>query len=133
MAFNAGDAGHVHEHNMLAGIGALVTRYGAIGDGTTDDTAAIIAALDASPVAIFPPGTYRTTSTIDLGTNARTLLGFGHTGQDSSVGFGSTCILVDHAGWGFTYAQAAASAQFAGCSVSGLHIRQGATTSAGAI
>ncbi len=39
-----------------------VTQYGAAGDGATDDTAAIQAAIDAVPAAggtvMFPPGTY---------------------------------------------------------------------------
>jgi len=35
--------------------------YGAVGDGTTDDTAALQAWLDAGTVLFLPPGTYRTT------------------------------------------------------------------------
>lgn len=41
--------------------------WGAVGDGRADDTAAIRAALDASPVVYLPAGTYRVTSTIDIG------------------------------------------------------------------
>jgi hypothetical protein len=44
-----------------------VTDYGATGNGTTDDTAAIQAAVNAAPVqsvVFFPPGTYRITSTL---------------------------------------------------------------------
>jgi len=49
--------------------------YGAMGDGTTDDTAAIQAALDAAKLAgggtvIFPIGVYRCTSALSL-TGAR--------------------------------------------------------------
>jgi hypothetical protein len=41
-----------------------VRDYGAVGDGTTDDTAAIQAALDiaSNDVVHFPPGTYKVTS-----------------------------------------------------------------------
>jgi len=45
--------------------------YGAEGDGSTDDTASIQAAIDAATAAnggtiFFPPGTYRITSSIDV-------------------------------------------------------------------
>jgi parallel beta-helix repeat protein len=46
-----------------------VTAYGATGNGTTDDTAAIQAAIDAAPagsVVWFPAGTYRVSATIRL-------------------------------------------------------------------
>lgn len=51
--------------------------YGAVGDGTHDDTAAIQAAINACPpggVVYFPHGVYKTTATLDLG-NGVTLLG----------------------------------------------------------
>lgn len=37
-----------------------VINFGASGDGETDDTAKIQAAVDASPIVLFPPGTYVT-------------------------------------------------------------------------
>ena len=47
-----------------------VKDFGATGDGTTDDTAAIQAALDAvttiGAIVYFPSGTYKTTSTITI-------------------------------------------------------------------
>lgn len=48
-----------------------VKHYGAAGNGTTDDTAAIRAAITAAGAAssggvVFPPGTYRTTGTLSL-------------------------------------------------------------------
>lgn len=49
-----------------------VKDFGAIGDGVTDDTAAIQSALDALPnggVVYFPPGTYRIAR--NIGTNDR--------------------------------------------------------------
>jgi Pectate lyase superfamily protein len=47
---------------------------GAYGDGTTDDTAAIQAAANAG-IAVLPPGTYRTSSPITLGTDGTGLSG----------------------------------------------------------
>lgn len=51
--------------SMIDGIGINVTDYGATGDGVTDDTAAIQAALDSgSPTVYFPQGTYIITSAL---------------------------------------------------------------------
>jgi hypothetical protein len=47
-----------------------VRDFGAAGDGATDDTAAIQAAIDAGGTGctiFFPPGTYRITSTVRIG------------------------------------------------------------------
>lgn len=68
------------------------TAYGAVGDGATDDTSAIQAAVNAAAAAgggtvFFPSGTYRTTSTITVGATV-SLLG---NGPSASV------ILLDHA------------------------------------
>lgn len=73
--FQAGQSGHVAEHDRLASmIGFDVRRFGAVGDGTTDDTSAIRAAINAAdalesgsrsgPPVIFPPGAYKITDTI---------------------------------------------------------------------
>lgn len=56
--------------------------YGAKGDGSTDDTSAIQAAINAVEAAgggtvIFPPGTYKTTAALVMDTAGTTLLGFG--------------------------------------------------------
>ncbi|WP_029009194.1 glycosyl hydrolase family 28-related protein [Azospirillum halopraeferens] len=53
-----------------------VKDFGAIGDGTVDDTLAIQAALGASGAVYVPPGTYRLTNTLTLG-YGRTLAGAG--------------------------------------------------------
>lgn len=42
------------------GSGNDVRRYGAVGDGVTDDTAAIQACMNANGIAYFPAGTYLT-------------------------------------------------------------------------
>lgn len=52
-----------------------VTQFGAVGDGATDDTAALAAAVayaeTNSMTAWFPPGSYRTTSEITVNAPAR--------------------------------------------------------------
>ena len=57
-----------------------VRAFGAVGDGTTDDSAAIQAALDAASAAkatvVVPPGTYRVLSTLTVGSDT-TIVGTG--------------------------------------------------------
>ena len=57
-----------------------VRQFGATGDGVTDDTAALQAAIDAGVKTYFPAGTYKVTSTITFPTTGgsaayRTLIG----------------------------------------------------------
>lgn len=56
-----------------------VKDFGAVGDGIADDTAAINVAISACAVLMrnlyFPPGTYKITSTIALGSNPIALIG----------------------------------------------------------
>ena len=47
-----------------------VKDHGAVGNGTTDDTAAIQAAIDAGGRTFFPAGTYKITAPLTLGTGA---------------------------------------------------------------
>jgi hypothetical protein len=54
--------------NLISPI-VSVKQYGATGDGVTDDTAAIQAAMTAADAVYFPPGTYKVTSPITLKTN----------------------------------------------------------------
>ena len=60
--------GLLHEHN--------VKDYGAVGDGITDDTAAIQAAIDAagSDPVVVPNGTFAISSTLTLATNDSALI-----------------------------------------------------------
>lgn len=63
-------------HNrMIADAAVNVKDFGAKGDGTTDDTAAIQAAVNAYQDVYFPPGTYKTTSTITVSTDGTRLHG----------------------------------------------------------
>jgi len=53
-----------------------VKDFGAVGDGVTDDTAAIQAAVDATPFGtlVFPTGTYRITSPIVITTDSQSAI-----------------------------------------------------------
>jgi hypothetical protein len=104
-------------YSMILGAPLNVKDFGAVGDGTTDDTAAIQAALDvsdwtfqtntvvtestATPIRVyFPQGTYRITSKLRLapglqlsgddgGIHARTM-------EQTNLGKKGTTILVDY-------------------------------------
>jgi hypothetical protein len=53
-------------YSMITGAPVNVLDYGAVGTGTTDDTAAITAALAASKHVVIPIGTYLISSTITI-------------------------------------------------------------------
>ncbi|MFJ9101286.1 glycosyl hydrolase family 28-related protein [Streptomyces sp. NPDC102405] len=71
-------SGNIDSSQIPAQLDWIVVRsYGALGNGTHDDTSAIQAAINACPpggVVYFPRGVYKTTATLDLG-NGVTLLG----------------------------------------------------------
>jgi hypothetical protein len=54
-----------------------VTDFGAFGDGVTDDTAAIQAAINAASSVYFPAGSYRISSTITVNASNKILKGAG--------------------------------------------------------
>ena len=54
-----------------------VKDFGAVGDGTTDDTSAIQAALDAAASVFIPAGTYLVSSTLRIKTGFKSLQGAG--------------------------------------------------------
>ena len=81
--------------SVSAALEAIVARsvkdYGAIGDGKTNDTAAIQAAVKAGAgLVYFPKGNYRITRTIVVDLN---LLG-----KTSLVGTGGACVIMAGAG-----------------------------------
>lgn len=58
-------------YSMIEGNAVSVTDFGAVGDGVTNDTAAIQAAIDSSNAVIFPTGVYLISSNITLKSGAR--------------------------------------------------------------
>ena len=64
-----------------------VKDFGAVGDGTVDDTIAIQAALTAASAVFLPPGAYRVTNTITVG-YGRTLFGAGQSSILRAAGNG---------------------------------------------
>lgn len=74
--------------NLSLGISINVKHYGAVGDGVTDDTAAIQAAIDAGTAVYFPVGTYIVSNTITIPSNTSI---FGH-------GYGSEIKLKNNSG-----------------------------------
>lgn len=86
-----------------------VVDFGATGDGTTDDTAAIQAALTAVTTAgggsvYFPPGTYILTQSVVVGSKTRVYGAGGATlikaSQTSWVGVGATAPMFKNENWG---------------------------------
>lgn len=76
------------------GVGHNVKSFGAKGDGTTDDTAAIQAAVDAASTGlvrtvVFPPASYKVSSPINITASGTRLEGYGakfvSTGSMSNV------------------------------------------------
>lgn len=98
-----------------------VMDFGAVGDGTTDDTAAIQAAVNAAKLVNFPAGVYKVSSSINLpnGTWLQGVGGFQNTATDriSKINFTGT------SGWAFQFVSPANLVNFYGdFSVKGLMI-----------
>jgi hypothetical protein len=99
-----------------------VKTYGAVGDGTTDDTTAIQNCINANTNVYFPPGTYKVTG-LTSSTAGLTLRGAGFAGQDKTLANGLSQILVSGANVGFTFNPAASSTLFAGPMIVDLHFK----------
>jgi hypothetical protein len=72
-------AGFIAELRDKSVVSVTDAAYGATGDGTTDDTAAIQACIDANPgkVIYFPAGAYKVTDTIDVTATRTSIVGDG--------------------------------------------------------
>ena len=110
--FDPEDNGAAQVEYLPAGTGAVsrtvqsklresvsVKDFGAAGDGVTDDTAAIQAAIDAHANVFFPSGTYTITSTITCSSFGQCLIGPGnkyapatiqYAGSGTSIVFAAT-------------------------------------------
>lgn len=78
-----------------------VKRYGAVGDGVTDDTAAIQAAIDdGAGVVFFPVGVYKISDTLNVTSAGTSLIGSGYINafDGELVDTNGTVILSDFAG-----------------------------------
>lgn len=64
-------------YSMITGAPANVLDYGATGDGTTDDTAAFIAAITQNDVVVIPSGNYLIKSTITIPADNKRWIGAG--------------------------------------------------------
>ncbi len=100
--------GSIHDVDPLpngSGFGGLtsVVGYGARGDGVTDDTAAIQAAIDSNIREIyFPPGTYLH-GNLSFNNQNQTFLGFGATLQRNANGTTITVSARRVHFWGFVF------------------------------
>jgi hypothetical protein len=112
-----------------------VEVFGAKGDGSTDDSAAIQAALDAIGSAggavTFQGKTYKITTGLSTSTANISLVGKGNVGQDGTLGAGSTIIEVSGAIVGFTFNSAASSTIFRGPLLRDIHFKGSATGTGG--
>lgn len=94
---DATGAATVNLHSKL-GESVSVKDFGAVGDGVTDDTAAIQAAITAGVHVYVPSGTYKVTGALSLSSSAssqKNLILFGETASSviSFVGGGSLSLL----------------------------------------
>ena len=58
-----------------------VLQFGAVGDGVTDDTTAIQAAIDSSRNVFLPVGTYKTTASLIISNSNQVVYGAGWSTQ----------------------------------------------------
>lgn len=101
---NMATTSHAGQHNdIVAGLQAIglnVVDYGATGDGVTDDSAAIQAAINATPtnggIVRFPPGTYLCGTGLTIPRSRIALVGAGRSA--STLLKGADIILLDASG-----------------------------------
>jgi Pectate lyase superfamily protein/Right handed beta helix region len=96
-----GDESGVGERFPLASqpiYNVRLPQFGAAGNGTTDDRAAIQAAIDAAElvrgIVVFPPGQYRITAPLVVDTQGVTLRGAGRNGTLASAAIGTAIVQV---------------------------------------
>lgn len=79
-------------YSMINGAVVNVRDFGAVGNGTTDDTAAIQAAIDSitNGVIFFPIGQYKITNTINIDGSGETSINFLGVGLASEIVYGGT-------------------------------------------
>lgn len=87
-------------HSTLHNFHVNVKKWGAVGDGTTDDTSAITTAIaDVNTnggTLFFPAGTYKVTSTIDLSSYSLLSWEGGHLGPIGLIsGVHPPCVVID--------------------------------------
>lgn len=105
-----------------------VTDYGAVGNNTADDTAAIQAAITAcgaggGGIVFFPPGFYKTTSALTVTSHYVCLMGCGAAGL----------IMPSGTGFNVIYAYPASGANLQGFKTVNLHVYGGSDSTSGAI
>lgn len=105
-------------YSMIDGAPVNVNDYGAAGDGTTDDTAAIQAAIDTGFDVVFPSASYRITAPISIG--SQKLIGGI---QGKALNRAQTKIIVDG-----NVAAFVNKANFPSFSIDGFYIYYGDTT-----
>lgn len=126
MTFDAGQEGHVTEHNRLASAFVLSSRY-------TSIAAAITALPSSGGTVIVPPGDHILSAPIETSQPNLRIVGSGAPGQGGSVGDGATRIHCPDGDWGFIFAEQTASCVFRGPTLENLHFlpASGATPSGG--
>ena len=84
-----------------------VKDFGAVGDGTTDDTTAVRTALNSGGTIYFPSGRYRITSSLNIDNQGFKIVGDGlqsvlfltlHQMDKTSLGLGSTIAITTTTG-----------------------------------
>jgi len=70
---------------QASGTAVNVLQFGATGDGTTDDTAAIQAAIDAAGTVYVPTGTYLVTASLSISDNTADTFTMYGDGRDSVI------------------------------------------------